>query len=53
MVKAVLGAVNPAEIATKRFSAAGIWFTELLPWSLVWLNFSVVGAWDPANIFVM
>jgi hypothetical protein len=44
MVKAVFRAVNPADVATKRLSAARIG-------SLSCPNCSVVGAWDPANIF--
>ena len=44
MVKAVFRAVNPADVATKRLSAARIG-------SLSCPNCSVVGARDPANIF--
>ena len=51
MVKAVLGAINPADIATKRLSAPRV---ESLSYFLgLWCgsNNSLVGTWDPANIF--
>eukprot|EP00435_Cladocopium_sp_Y103_P046936 s707_g13.t1 len=49
LVKAVLGAVNPADIATKRLSAACL---ESLSYFLgLWCgsNGNLVGAWDPAR----
>ena len=51
MVKAVLGAVNPADNATKRLSAARIGSLSYFLGLWCGSNGSLVGAWDPANIF--
>ena len=51
MVKAVFGAVNPADVATKRLSAARIGSVSYFLGLWCGPNCSVVGAWDPANIF--
>ena len=49
LVKAILGAINPADICTKRLSASRI--QSLCYFLGIWQGSSLEGSADPANIF--
>ena len=49
LVKAIMGALNPADVSTKRMSAARL---ELLSYFLgIWRGNNLKGSHDPGNIF--
>ena len=51
LVRSIMGALNPADIATKRLSAARLEFVCFFLGICIWRGNNLEGAHDPGNIF--